>query len=186
MTDRVRIANSDLRLVKGDITDFEVEAFVYYAQHDLALGSGYGTAILMRGGPSIQEELKELGTLKTTEVVVTSAGEMKAKHIIHAVGPRFQEEGLEDKLRTTILNCLKKADEKGIKMIAFPPMGAGFYGVPLDISAEITLTTVVNYLSGETNIEEVIICLLDSREYNPFQDRFAALAQSVKSVKETI
>ena len=101
---------------------------------------------------------------------------MKATHIIHAVGPRFQEEGLEDKLKTTILNCLKAADEKGIKAVAFPPMGAGFYGVPLDVSARVTLGTIKEYLANETSIEDVVVCLFDNREYQPFQKQFATLA----------
>lgn len=180
MSDTMKVGNSTIRLVKSDITDIEIEAFVYYAQPDLVLGSGFGTAISMRGGPSVQEELKEHGVIKTTEAIVTSAGEMKAKYIIHAVGPRFQEENLENKLRATILNSLKQADEKGIKSIAFPAMGAGFYGVPLDTSAQITLTTVADYLSGDTKIEEVVVSLLDSREYKPFQEKLATLVQSVK------
>ena len=95
MSDELTVKNSRLRLIKGDITDLEIDAFVYYAQHDLALGSGFGTAISQRGGTKVQEELNSLAPLKTTEVVITDAGEMKANHIIHAVGPRFQEENLE-------------------------------------------------------------------------------------------
>ena len=140
MADEMRINNSSLRLMKCDITDLEIESFVFYAQHDLILGSGYGTAISIRGGPSVQEQLKQFGTLNTTDVVLTKAGEMKAKYIIHAVGPRFQEEDIMSKLKITVLNCFKQAEEKGITAIAFPPMGTGFYGVPLDLSAQVTLS----------------------------------------------
>ena len=142
MADELKTGGGTIRLEKTDITDLEIEAFVYYASHNLALGSGYGTAISMRGGPAVQKELDEKGELKTTEAVASGAGEMKADHIIHAVGPRFQEEDLESKLRTTIVNATKCAEEKGIKKIAFPPMGAGFYGVPLDVSARVTLGTL--------------------------------------------
>ncbi|UCD17079.1 MAG: macro domain-containing protein [Candidatus Zixiibacteriota bacterium] len=180
MSDELRVKNAVIRLAKGDITDMEIESFVYYAQHDLALGSGFGTAIAMRGGPSIQEELKQYGTLETTGVVISSAGSMKAEHIIHAVGPRFQEHDLESKLRTTIINCLTLADEKGIKSIAFPAMGVGFYGVPLGVSAEITLGTILEYLSGQTGIDEVVISLLDNREYQPYQKQFSAMSQGVE------
>ncbi len=169
MADETKVKDSVLRLEMTDITDIEVESFVYYAQHDLALGSGFGTAISMRGGPVVQKELNDMGPLKTTEVVVSGAGEMKAGHIIHAVGPRFQEENLEDKLKTTIENCLKTADDKGYKQVAFPPMGAGFYGVPADVSARITLGTIKEYLAGTTGIREVTVCLYDTRMYPPFQ-----------------
>ncbi|MFH1892673.1 MAG: macro domain-containing protein [Candidatus Zixiibacteriota bacterium] len=174
MSDTLQVKNSTLRLMKADITDIEIESFVYYAQHDLALGSGFGTAISMRGGPTVQQELKALGTLETTEAVVTAAGDMKATYIIHAVGPRFQEEDLEEKLRKTIRNALQKAEDRKIKAIAFPAMGAGFYGVPLDVSARITIKTIVSYLNGETGIRDVVICLNDMREYRPFQSQLAS------------
>jgi O-acetyl-ADP-ribose deacetylase (regulator of RNase III) len=177
MSDELQVKNSTIRLVKGDITDLEIESFIYYARSDLALGAGFGNSISMRGGRTIQEELKQIGSIGTTEAVVTAAGDMKANHIIHAVGPKFQEENLEEKLRDTILNALKQAETVGIKKIAVPPMGTGFYGIPLDLSAVITLKTLIEYLSGETNIEEVVISLLDSREYKPFQAQLASIKQ---------
>jgi O-acetyl-ADP-ribose deacetylase (regulator of RNase III) len=176
MPDELKVNGSKMRLLQSDITELDIDSFVYYAQHDLKLGSGFGTAISIRGGPSVQEELKSLGEVNTTDVVITGAGELKAKHIVHAVGPRFQEENLEGKLKTTILNALKKAEEKGIKTIAFPAMGVGFYGVPLDLSASVTLGTIKDYLSGETAIEDVVICLSTSREYKPYQSKFSTLA----------
>jgi len=178
MKDDLKVSRSTIRLVIGDITDIEIDSFVYYAQSNLKLGSGFGTAITLRGGPSVQEELDKIGELQTTEAVVTEAGNLKAKSIIHAVGPAFQEENIEDKLRTTIANSLKKAEAKGITSIAFPPMGAGFYGVPLNISADITLKSIANYLSGDTRIKEVVVCLLDNREYKPFHEKLAALLQA--------
>ena len=175
MADETTVKDSVLRLANTDITDMKVESFVYYAQHDLALGSGFGTAISVRGGPGVQKELDDMGPLQTTEVVVSGAGEMKASHIIHAVGPRFQEEDLEAKLKTTVENCLKLADEKGFKQVAFPPMGSGFYGVPLDVSARITLGTIKAHLAGKTGIREITVCLHGNREYQPYQKQLASL-----------
>ncbi len=174
MPDEIRIKESTIRLTRGDITDLEVESFVYYARSDLALGSGYGNAISMRGGPSIQEELNKLTPVNTTGAVISEAGNLKAKYIIHAVGPKFQEPDLENKLRETILNSLKLADEKRIAQLAFPPMGTGFYGVPLTVSADVTISAITEHLSNNTGIKEVIICLLDTREYTPFQKRLNA------------
>jgi len=175
MADSIKVKNCNLRLLKGDITDLDIESFVYYAREDLALGSGFGTAISVRGGPTIQKELNEIGNIKITEAVVSSAGEMKAKYIIHANGPKFQEENLSEKLKTTIINSFKKAEEKGIKAIAFPPMGAGFYGVPLEQSAEITLNTINEYLSGDTKLDDVVVCLLDNRDYIPFEKKLSSM-----------
>jgi O-acetyl-ADP-ribose deacetylase (regulator of RNase III) len=180
VTSQKRINGATLRLVKCDITDLEVDAFVYYARPDLKLGSGFGTAIAMRGGPSVQEALNEIGPRRLTEAVVTAAGEMKAKFIIHAIGPAFQEEDLDSKLRQTIRNVLKEAEAKGITQIAFPPMGAGFYGVPLADSARITLGTISEYLSHNSNINDIVICLLDNREYQPFHEELARMPETAK------
>ena len=174
MPDNLQIKNRTIRLLKGDITDMEVDSIVYYAENDLKLGSGFGNAISMRGGPTIQEELDKIGKINTTDVVVTEAGEMKTNYIIHAAGPKFQEQDVEDKRGATVLNCLKRADEKKIKGIAFPPMGCGFYGVPLDRSADIMIETIAQYLTGETQLKDITICLLDSREYAPFQKKLSA------------
>jgi len=176
MKDQLKVQNSTLSLMIGDITDLEIDSFVFYAQNNLALGSGFGTAISVRGGPSIQEELNALAPVDTTGVVISSAGNMKAQHIIHAVGPKFQEENLQQKLKTTIQNSLKAAEEKGITRVAFPPMGAGFYGVPLPLSADITLNTIKEFLSNGTKIEEVVVCLMGSRDYKPFQEKLKTLA----------
>jgi len=177
MSDNLTIKNCTLNLRLGDITDFEVESFVFYAQHNLALGSGYGNAIAVRGGPSIQEELNPLAPLETTQAIVSEAGNMKAKKIIHAVGPRFQEINQEQKLKDTIKNSLKLAEQNNIKEIAFPAMGAGFYGVPLPLCANVTVDTIVEYLQNGSKLKNVIICLLDNREFKPFQEKLKTVDQ---------
>ena len=176
-----RINQTSLRLMVDDITNIEVEAFVFYARHDLTLGSGFGTAISTRGGASIQKELNELGSLDTTQVVITGAGKLKAKYIVHAVGPRFQEEEFEAKLNTTVLNVLKRCEEKGIKQIALPAMGVGFYGIPLDTCARIMIETITEYLRTDTGIRGAIICVLDSREHKVFKARFDTINQEEKN-----
>ncbi len=169
MANNVQINNSSLSVVKADVTDFVTDAFVFYARNDLKLGSGFGNAIALRGGPSVRKDLEGLGPLNVTEAVVTTAGNMKAGHIIHANGPKFQEENTNQKLKTTILNVLKIADSKDMKSVAFPPMGAGFYGVPIDVSAKITIETVADFLSSSTGIKEVVICGNDNRELKALQ-----------------
>jgi O-acetyl-ADP-ribose deacetylase (regulator of RNase III) len=169
--------DSVIQLVIGDFTALEVESIVYYASHDLALGSGFGNAIAVRGGVAIQEELKEHDPLETGQAIVTGAGLLKANYIVHAVGPRFREDNLEEKLHLTIKNALNIAKEKGIKQIAFPPMGAGFYGVPLDLCAKVMLEEINIHLSGNSSIEEVVICVIDKREQNAFQTQLESLNQ---------
>lgn len=172
------VKDSVIRVVTGDITDLDVEAFVYYAQPDLQLGAGFGNAITVRGGPGIQAELKEMGPVEAGGAVVSGAGEMKAQHIVHVVGPRFQEETMESKLWSAIRVALRTAEEHGIRQIALPPMGAGFYGVPLEDSARITVGAVQEYLAGETGIREVVLCARDGREFRPFRARLEAPAQA--------
>ncbi|MHC4605999.1 MAG: macro domain-containing protein [Planctomycetota bacterium] len=171
-TQERKLNQTVVRLMIGDLTLLEIDAFVFYAQHDLVPGAGYGNIISVRGGPSVQKELKDKGPLETCDVIISGAGNLKPKHIIHAVGPRFQEEGIEDKLRTTMKNCLKAAEEKGFEKIAFPPMGTGFYLIPLDLAARVMFETIRDHLKGETKLKEVIVCVLDKRDYGPFEAQF--------------
>jgi len=170
-----RINQSAIQLIKDDITDLEVGAFVFYAQSDLTLGSGFGTAISVRGGPTIQKELEDLAPVAAGEAVVSGAGDLKANYIIHAVGPKFQEEDTESKLRTTILNSLKRAEEQGVETLAFPAMGAGFYGTPPELCAKVMVDVITKHLRGSTVIKDVVICVLDSRQYTTFQGALGAL-----------
>ena len=174
MTEK-KINGKTIRLIKGDLTDLDVDAFTFYATEDLALGSGYGTAITIRGGPKIQEELQTLAPVSMGDAVVSAAGELKADYIIHAVGPKFQEEDEEGKLRKAMTSSLKKAEEKGIKRLAFPPMGSGFYGIPVDLCARVMLETIKEHLSGSTPLDEIIICTPDTREMNPFASKLETL-----------
>lgn len=170
-----QINRSVVRLSRADITDLEIDAFVFYAQPDLALGSGFGGAIAVRGGPSVQKELEELAPVPTGEAVVSAAGKLKAQFIIHAVGPRFQEEDTEGKLRTTVLNSLKRAEEKQVERIAFPAMGAGYYGIAPDICARVMLEVIKGHLEGETHIREVVICVLDTPQYSAFKTQLESM-----------
>ena len=170
-----RINKSVIQLIKDDITDLEVGAFVFYAQSNLALGSGFGTAISVRGGPTIQKELEALAPVAAGEAVVSGAGNLKADCIIHAVGPKFREENTESKLRTTVLSSLKRAEEKGVETLAFPAMGAGFYGIPPELCAKVMVDAITQHLQGSTVIKDVVICVLDTRQYTTFQNALSAL-----------
>jgi O-acetyl-ADP-ribose deacetylase (regulator of RNase III) len=165
MSEGKRIQNCMLQLIQQDITDFEVEAFVFYAESNLVLGAGFGSAIARRGGTSIKAELDKIGSVPLTDAVVTGGGSLKAKHVVHAVGPAFQEKDTKSKLRATMLNALKRAEEKGIRQIAFPLMGVGFYGVPLDTCSQIMMDSIEEYLSKGSDLKEIFICANDAREY---------------------
>ena len=166
-----KIGDKVVRLVRDDITDMEVDAFVYDITEDAKLGSGHGSAIQQRGGVKIQEALDAIGSCPVGEAVITTGGLLKAKHIIHANGPKFCEADEEGKLRRTTQAVLRLADENGIATLAFPPMGSGLYQVPIDLSARVTVDTVVEHLAGETSLREVLFVIPDSREHGAFGAR---------------
>ena len=162
------IGDRTIRLMRGDITDIDVEAFVFDIDENCELGSGYGGAIAARAGRTVQDELREIGRCAKGEVVITGAGKMKASHIIHVNGPKFHEPETEQKLRASVEACLECADDKGIAQIAFPPIGTGMYQVPLDLCASVMVKTLSGYLRGDTKLKEVIVVALNEREYRPF------------------
>lgn len=167
--EKKNVGDKVMSLVIGMITDLDVEAFVYDITADAKLGSGYGSAIAVGGGPGIQKELDEIGVCATGDVISTSAGKLKAKHIIYVNGPKFHEPGTEEILKKATLGALSLANEKGIAQLAFPPIGTGLYQVPLDLAAKVMIQTVEEYLKGETSLQEVMFVALDTREFKPFQ-----------------
>jgi O-acetyl-ADP-ribose deacetylase (regulator of RNase III) len=170
-----RIGDKVMRLVQGDITMMEVEAFVHDITSDLKLGSGFGSAIQQRGGVVIQKELEAVGHLPVGESVVTQAGLLKASYIIHSNGPKFREEQEEEKLRRTVRSALSRAEEKGIQVLAMPPLGTGLYQVPVDLCARVMVEAITEHLKGETGIRELIICVLDTPQYQAFHARMASM-----------
>ena len=163
-----KIGDRVIRLVLGDITDLEVEAFVYDITADAKLGSGYGSAITTRGGKVVQDELDAIGNCPTGEAITTTAGKLKAGRIIHVNGPKFHEPDTEAKLRRTTIAALQLAAQNRVTQLAFPPVGTGLYQVPLDVCANVMIGTVAEYLAQNSGVEEVIFVALDSREYEPF------------------
>lgn len=171
MPDELNVHGRTIRLITGFITELkEIDGIVHYARPDLKLGAGFGTAISLQGGAKVQEELKKFGSAGITEVVVTSGGNLQARHILHAVGPQFQEENMEAKLRATTLNTLQKAEKHKLRRIAMPAMGAGFYGIPLPTCARITIEAARDFLENAVELEEVVFCLRDRRELNVFRE----------------
>jgi O-acetyl-ADP-ribose deacetylase (regulator of RNase III) len=165
-----------VRVVQGDITALDVDAFVFAARPDLELGSGYGNAIAVRGGPGIREELKKLAPVVVGQAVATSGGNLAAKWVIHAVGPRFSESGEEDKLRSATRAALRRAEEKGVRRLALPALGYGFYGVPAELCAKVMVGALAEHFAGGSGLEEVIFCLRDTREMPAFEKELPALS----------
>ena len=161
----LRVGRSMIELVKGDITELEVDAIVNAANSRLKMGGGVAGAILRKGGWSIQEECDKIGYCPVGVAVITGAGRLKARYVIHAVGPRMGEGDEDRKLRDATLNSLKLAEKHGVKSIAFPAISTGIFGFPKDRCAKIMLRTTVDYLKAGSSIERVIFCLYDDKTY---------------------
>ncbi|MEM2875479.1 MAG: macro domain-containing protein [Candidatus Bathyarchaeia archaeon] len=164
----LKVKDSKIKLVKGDITDLDVEAIVNAANSSLKMGGGVAGAILRKGGWQIQEECDKIGYCPVGSAVLTSGGRLKAKHVIHAVGPRYGEGEEDEKLRSATIKSLKLADQKGLSTIAFPAISTGVFGFPKERCAEIMLSETISYLQGETKIKEVIFCLYDEGTFDTF------------------
>jgi O-acetyl-ADP-ribose deacetylase (regulator of RNase III) len=170
-----KVGNTTVALEQGDLTALEVDAFVFYAKNNLELGSGYGTAIQTRGGDSIKKELQQIGSIGAGETAVTGAGRLKARYIIHACGPKFQEPQTERLLRDCTLAALRAAHGKGVRTLALPPLGAGFYGIPLPLCSAVMLDALREFLRQPTSLERVVICVVDRREYLAFKEQMEKL-----------
>ncbi len=175
-----RINQSVLSLIIGDITKESTDAIVNAANSGLRGGGGVDGAIHRAGGPTIMEECREIGSCPTGSAVITSAGLLKAKYVIHAVGPIYRD-GRHDEetlLRNAYAACLKLALKHGLKSISFPALSAGAYGYPLRPAARIALETVIEYFTGHPEIKEVRFVLFSQDTYDAFSGELQSLLQS--------
>lgn len=169
---RTRVNQTDLEITQGDITEMDTEAIVNAANENLILGAGVAGAIRTKGGPSIQEECSRLGGTHVGGAVVTGAGNLKAKYVIHAVGPRMGEGNEDEKLKNATLNSLRRADEKGMKSIAFPAISTGIFGFPIKRAARIMLLAAGEFLAKETGLKRVVFCLFGQEAFDVFAAEF--------------
>jgi O-acetyl-ADP-ribose deacetylase (regulator of RNase III) len=164
----LKINNTTIRLVEGDITELATDAIVNTANAALQLGGGVAGAIRRKGGPKIQEECDRIGGTHVGGAVITTGGNLKAKYVIHAVGPRMGEGDEDRKLESATLNSLRLADENKLESIAFPAISTGIFGYPIDRCARIMLQTARKYLENPTGLKEVVFCLYGQDAYQEF------------------
>lgn len=165
----IQLNGTQLELIEADITELEVEAIVNAANEKLQLGTGVAGAIKKKGGPSIQKECNRIGSTPVGTAVITGAGELSAKHVIHAVGPQMGEGDEDRKLSSAVRSALALADRHGLKSIGMPAISTGVYGFPLARCARVTLTEIHRYLQGGTKLERVVVCLFDEEKFNSFR-----------------
>lgn len=165
----VAIRDRTLRLVEGDITELDTDAIVNAANSYLQLGGGVAGAIRRKGGPAIQEECNRIGYCPVGGAVITTGGHLKARYVIHAVGPHGDDPDADERLAKATRSSLKVADEHGLTSIAFPAISTGIFGYPIDACARIMLSTIIRYLSqARTGLELVVCCLYGQAAYDVF------------------
>ncbi len=165
----IQLEGTQLELIEGDITELEVEAIVNAANEDLELGTGVAGAIRQKGGPAIQEECNRIGGTPVGTAVITGAGNLSAKHVIHAVGPSMGEGDEDRKLASAIRSSLALADRHGLRSLGLPAISTGVFGFPMDRCARILLTEVYRYLQGGTKIERVVVSLWGDDTFEIFK-----------------
>jgi O-acetyl-ADP-ribose deacetylase (regulator of RNase III) len=171
------INNSTLALAEGDITTESTDAIVNAANTRLAGGAGVDGAIHRAGGPSIMEECRKIGGCPTGQAVITTGGNLRAKYVIHTVGPIYQggNKGEAALLKSAHLESLKLASAKKLKSISFPAISTGVYGYPVHEAAQIALKTAIDYLKEHSDIELVRFVLFGRKTYDIFAEELRKL-----------
>ena len=169
-----------IELVRGDITTMATDAIVNAANEHLAHGGGVAGAIAQAGGAQIQAEsdawVKKFGLVKTGNVAVTGGGRLKAKYVIHAVGPVMGSGDEDAKLASATENALVKAEELHLHSIAFPAVSTGIFGYPVERCAKIMLHTVHQHVKSGA-VEKVVFCLWDEHSCSVFENELNVLQE---------
>ncbi|OHC07732.1 MAG: O-acetyl-ADP-ribose deacetylase [Planctomycetes bacterium RIFOXYD2_FULL_41_16] len=176
---KVTINKSVLELVEGDITEQETDAIVNAANSSLLGGGGVDGAIHRAGGPKILEECRKLGGCPTGEARITTGGNLKAKYVIHTVGPIYSggKQREAELLTNAYKNSLSLASQYKLKSVAFPSISTGAYGYPVNEASMVALKTVINYFKTHTDIELVRFVLFGLKAYQAYDK---ALQELVK------
>lgn len=169
MTIQQTINGKTLILVQGNIVEGQADAIVNAANAALAGGGGVDGAIHRAAGPDIIQECRKLGGCPTGSAVATSAGQLKARYIFHAVGPVYQGHGDEPELlRSAYQRCLELADQYQLQSIAFPSLSTGAYRYPVREAAAIALRTIIAHLNTPTTLQQVFFVLFDQRTFDAY------------------
>ena len=164
-----------IHFVRGDITDMAVDAIVNAANTSLTLGAGVAGAIRRKGGARIEEECDALAPIRLGEAVVTTAGNLRAFYVIHAASMPPGGATTAESLRLATRSSLMRAEEKTFKSIAFPAIGTGVAGFPLEQCARIMLKDVLDHLKVRSSLEKVYFVLFDEAALKAFQDAYQEL-----------
>jgi O-acetyl-ADP-ribose deacetylase len=167
---------SDLiEILQGDLTEMDVDAIVNAANNDLKLGGGVAGAIRRRGGPLIQRQCDVIGTIPIGGAAITTGGDLKARHVIHAASMQLGGATTAHALQSSTAHALRIASQNNLETIAFPAVGTGIAGFPLRECAEIMLAEVARHLEGPTSLKKIYFVLFDKEALAAFEKTFAKM-----------
>jgi len=179
----VMVNQARLAIIQGDITKQATDAIVNAANPGLMGGGGVDGAIHRAGGPAILEECKQIvteqGRLPTGKAVITTGGNLPAKHVIHTVGPIWQggNKGEAALLESAYRESLKLAAEQKLTSVSFPSISTGAYGYPVAEAARVAIRAVVSFLTEQTtSVKDVVFVLFDSRTYQAYSSALEEVA----------
>ncbi len=171
------VGETTFRLVQGDITERDVDAIVNAANSRLQHGGGVAGAIVRKGGQVIQEESDAIGFVPVGQAAITGAGRLRARFVIHAVGPRMGEGDEDRKLKSAVRSSLQLASEKGLTSISLPAISAGIFGFPKDRCAAILVAEAVSYAREHpgSSLAVVEFCVVDDETAGFFEREFEGI-----------
>ncbi|WP_455392056.1 macro domain-containing protein [[Eubacterium] cellulosolvens] len=179
---KFKIYNRSINVVQGDITEMETDALVNAANNRLMMGAGVAGALKRKGGTIIEAEAIKMGPIPIGEAVMTTAGNLKAKFVIHAAGMGTDLHTDAERIKSATYNALKRAHEAKLKSISFPSIGTGVGNFPMRVAAEIMMQTVAEFLRNEpnTSIEEIFFVLYTGDAYHTFAGELRKLELQVR------
>jgi O-acetyl-ADP-ribose deacetylase (regulator of RNase III) len=185
----IQLGLCQLQLLKGDITKIAVDAIVNAANSSLAGGGGVDGAIHRAGGPEIMRELNEVadrigGSCETGQAVATGAGQLPAKYVFHAVGPRYRDGKHEEAelLKSCYVTCLRLAAEHDVRTISFPSISTGIYGYPIEEAAAIAVGAVMDWLRDHAGpVRTVKLVQFSDRDHDVYRKVAQSLHRSAAS-----
>jgi O-acetyl-ADP-ribose deacetylase (regulator of RNase III) len=174
---KITVNQTVIELACGDITEEETDAIVNAANNRLAGGAGVDGAIHRAGGPAIMAECRKIGGCPTGEAVITTGGNLKARFVIHTVGPVYRGGGQGEAglLASAYQNSLKLAHKKGLGSLSFPAISCGVYGYPLREAASLALSTCVAFAQSHPELRHIRHVLFDQRTYDIFAQELKKL-----------
>lgn len=183
---RLKLRATTLELYQGDITTLQVDAIVNAANSGLRGGGGVDGAIHRAGGPAILAECRQLypDGCPTGQAVVTIAGNLPAKIVVHAVGPVWHggDHGEPELLRSAYANSFRRAEERGIASIAFPSISTGVYGYPIELACPIAVGAALDHVRQGSVLRRVVFCLFSSRDYTVYERHFRQLPTTARDL----